>query len=130
MNIYSVLFDRLSKVFGKNIGLTNIPEDDLNDGAFVTALIYSCILMFNLGSIIVIIKHFIDIQMKTVGSYILPCGILLMIFNYFYFVYKWKYIRIREEFNNLSAKQRKKYNIIGFVYHLGSPLLFFVLLYN
>ena len=43
MNVYSILFNRLRMAFGRNIGLSGLNRDDLNDGAYFITLILNFI---------------------------------------------------------------------------------------
>ena len=113
MNLYDYVFYRIYKSL--NISNKSIPE-------WSTTFTISTVIFFNLFSLFI----FLDYSIKSLGEpkfKVLTASIL--IFHYFYFLFKNRYLRIIDKFEKSKFKKNIYHDIIVVVYICLSIFVFF-----
>jgi hypothetical protein len=121
INIYSIVFDRLYKVFGKGAGTDE-------DGVVFTSVVLGCLMFANIGIVYILLRYYFYIPIGNVKTiYGTLSGGLLIGFNIYYFLNKERYFSIRKEIDSKDEKRKNLYSLVTILYSFLSIVLFFVL---
>ena len=98
------------------------------DHAFSAMSALSLLLIFNIATLLIYFKFFKKFASQQVKIPVILSVVLILIVNYFIFIYKDKYIEIEKRFINEIEKQKKLRSIAIITYvFLTFVFLFWVL---
>lgn len=97
-----------------------------NDHAFLAMVALSLLLMFNISTIVLYFDLLNNMVYQDLRLPIILGVILVLVVNYFVFIYRNKYKKIEKIFKNETKKQR----IVGSIIIIIYTILTFVLLFS